>query len=343
LKRDGCLHLLRTGFRGHRRKLLRKFGVFKLLDAPKNFASQIRSAQAAWQVAWQRDISAVYWQLYPKTLRVCKFLRNLELVAWFLLAWDASKQYRVSWLRKLMLAMRIIGNRNKVTALTFWPEQLWLAKEVLRVPATLKGDVVECGSYFGASTASLSLVCALTGRRLIVCDTFEGLPPVRPDEKYDIIGDCYYAWECGDFAADIEDVKRNVEVHGVIEVCRFVKGNFAETLRNLNDVESVVLVFEDADLRSSVEQGLRWLWPKLADGCKFATHEAWSVPVVSIFFDKRWWRSNLKTEPPGFYGSGTGTRTELGYAVKVNKKKLLASNRRRCHLGCRGYSATREA
>ena len=44
------------------------------------------------------------------------------------------------------------------------------------MPPELKGDVVECGCYLGGSSVNISLVCALTGRRLLIYDSFEGLP-----------------------------------------------------------------------------------------------------------------------------------------------------------------------
>jgi hypothetical protein len=51
-----------------------------------------------------------------------------------------------------------------------------LAREILSVPPEVRGDVIECGVWKGASTASLSLVCGLVNRRLFVCDSFQGLP-----------------------------------------------------------------------------------------------------------------------------------------------------------------------
>jgi O-methyltransferase len=51
-----------------------------------------------------------------------------------------------------------------------------LASAVLQVPRSTPGSVVECGCYVGGSTANLSLVCAATGRKLIIFDSFQGLP-----------------------------------------------------------------------------------------------------------------------------------------------------------------------
>jgi hypothetical protein len=53
---------------------------------------------------------------------------------------------------------------------------LILIRAILSLPPTVPGVVVECGVWKGASSAMLSLACQLTGRRLLLCDSFAGLP-----------------------------------------------------------------------------------------------------------------------------------------------------------------------
>jgi hypothetical protein len=65
------------------------------------------------------------------------------------------------------------------------------------------------------------------------------------------------------------------------------------------------------------------LWPELPEGCRFYCHEPWSVPVVSVFYDERWWRETMNVRPPGFVGSGPGERigwsdSRMGYARKLD-------------------------
>lgn len=213
------------------------------------------------------------------------------------------------------------------------------------MPKTLKGEVVECGCYNGASTVNLSLACTLTNRRLIVCDSFEGLPNPKDGENHDIHAHStnYYVWEEGEFSSEggLEGVKKNVEKFGNIEVCQFVKGYFKDTLKDIN-TDSVVLVFEDADVASSVEDCLRYLWPKLQEGCKFYSHEPWSINVVSLFYDKEWWENNLTTHPPGFWGSGYGTiaglnYSNIGYAKKFSADKIKERGRKIVHNGSKGF------
>ena len=88
----------------------------------------------------------------------------------------AGREYRIGRLQKLRLATRILVNHSKTISFTTKIQHLVLVNEVLSVPKSFEGDVVECGCYNGSMTVSLSLACALTNRRLIICDSFEGLP-----------------------------------------------------------------------------------------------------------------------------------------------------------------------
>lgn len=260
---------------------------------------------------------------------------------------SAGREYGITHLQKTNLARRIIQNNKRIKSFSTWQQHLVLVEEILRVPKPLEGDVVECGCYGGASTANLSLACALTNRRLIVCDSFEGLPKPKDSEKYEINAgsiDDYYIWEEGEFSIEggLATVKKNVSKFGNIEVCQFVKGYFEDTLKDI-DSESIVLVFEDADIRSSVEHCLRYLWPKLQEGCKFYSHEPWSINVVSLFFDKKWWQDNLKTDPPGFDGSGRGiiaglSYSMVGYAKKFNAELIKERGKKKVHMGSKGFS-----
>jgi hypothetical protein len=63
-------------------------------------------------------------------------------------------------------------------------EHMELAAAVLRIPSATEGTVVECGRYMGGSTSNLSLVCATTGRKLIIFDSFAGLPEPQEYDRW---------------------------------------------------------------------------------------------------------------------------------------------------------------
>ena len=246
----------------------------------------------------------------------------------FFIVNKTGKEYGLRRFKKLKLVFKIfLINKNRKDFIFPLFQHVFLIHEILMQPKSLKGDVVECGCGNGISTISLSLACALTNRRLIVCDSFEGLPEPKKDEKYVFFRHInkYSLWQKGQYASagGLEGVKERIEKCGNIEACDFIKGYFKDILKDSN-IDSIILIFVDADLVSSVKDCLRYLWPKLQEGCKFYSHEPWSMDVVSLFFNKDWWEKELKTDPPGFYFSG-GIIGGLGYAIKSDTSKIKYS------------------
>jgi O-methyltransferase len=179
--------------------------------------------------------------------------------------------------------------------------------------------VAEFGCFKGMSTASLSLACALTGRRLVVFDSFQGLPAAS-ERIFNFDGN-EISYKAGAYAGTLDEVRANVARFGDPSVCEFVPGFFADTLPQRREDERFVVIFEDADLPSSVRDVLRYAWPKLQNGCRFFSHEAPDREVVQLFFDRGWWRDHLDEDAPGIVGSGAGLPlgrhgSGLAYAIR---------------------------
>jgi len=195
-----------------------------------------------------------------------------------------------------------------------------LAREVLSVPPNLPGAVIECGVWKGASAASLSLVCQLVGRRLLVYDSFQGLPDTGM-ELYTVPHNSAYGYLIGGmFAGSLDEVRANVVAYGAPEVCEFVPGFFADTMPRL--AAPLVCAFLDVDLVSSNEDCLRAIWPLLAEGCAVYTDDAGNMAVARLFFDDVWWQANVGCPAPGLIGAGSGLPlmpiwSPLGYARKL--------------------------
>jgi O-methyltransferase len=212
--------------------------------------------------------------------------------------------------------------RTDVLTLSAWFEHLEMARTLLSLSPSVDGDVVELGCFRGGSSVNLSHVCAMVGRKLIVCDSFEGLP--EPDAADRVHQNAHVGtvdlYERGRFAATLDEVQSNIRRFGHIELCEFLPGYFETSLPAWN--RPCAMVFFDADLVTSLRPCLHALWPHLQEGCRFYVHEARSLALVSVFFDSAWWRATLATSAPGFIGGGTGLPlrvtkgSSLGYAVK---------------------------
>jgi hypothetical protein len=254
------------------------------------------------------------------SLRV--LLESFPTLMAFLFDKEVGGAYGVGAREKLNLVRAFRRNAKAIEILSHGYEHLELAAAILRVPPSVEGDVVECGCYVGGSSVNLSLTCALVGRRLIICDSFEGLPePAEHDREHPAphVGHTD-RYEEGMFAAGLDVVKDNLAKHGDLSVCEFIVGFFEDSLVGFN--RPVVMGFLDVDLIDSLKPCLTGLWPNLADGCRLYVHEARSVSLVSIFFDAPWWRENLDADAPGFIGAGSGLPltaplgSEIGYAQR---------------------------
>lgn len=239
---------------------------------------------------------------------------------------ETGSGYGVGFFRKARLLLRMYRNRFRIVTASGLLEQVVMATAMLRIPCSVDGVVVECGSYQGGSTTNFSLVCALMGRTLHVFDSFAGLPEPSKTDKLHTLPSIQElrAFEKGDFYGTLETVKTNVQHFGNLEVCRFHVGYFDRTLPGF--AEPCVFAFCDVDLRSSLEPCVEHIWPWLADRCCLFTHEANHMEIAGLFFDAAWWKERLQSVPPGLVGAGSGLglyvsdqgffRSSIGFAVK---------------------------
>jgi O-methyltransferase len=136
----------------------------------------------------------------------------------------------------------------------------------LQLPASLKGDIAECGVWRGGMSAGIA---ALLGkkRKYYLFDSFEGLPPAK-----NIDGAAAIAWQqdtsskeyYNNCKAEIEFAQKAMELTG----CEFeaIKGWFADTLPRFSTDGEIALLRLDGDWYESTMDCLVNLFPKVADG-----------------------------------------------------------------------------
>ena len=233
---------------------------------------------------------------------------------------DAGAAYGLDKQSRATLVQQFQHISNTIQSGTAPVVHLMLAEAILAIPPEIKGHVVECGVWKGASSASLSHVCALTGRRLKVCDSFQGLPDDDEQRHTGLHTGVYGHYKEGMFKGAREEVESNIRTLGNMEACDFVEGFFEDSLKQLTD--PVAFAFLDVDLVSSTRDSLKALWPLLIEGGYIYADDAGDLDVVKVYFDDTWWQATHHCAAPGFVGSGCGlplspTYSAIGYTRKL--------------------------
>lgn len=209
-----------------------------------------------------------------------------------------NKSYKISCFRKVILGITMLRNYFFIKTGTSFKTHLSMALKILEIPPTIHGDIIECGTWKGGSAANLSLVCKIVGRKLIIYDSFEGLPVLDPDDRESKF------YHQGDYFGSLDEVKKNINKYGEIGCCEFRKGWFNDTLP-LHD-SPIVLAFLDVDLEASIDVCVRSLWPYLTETGYIFIDEVVGLNYCALFYSEKFWDKYFQRVPPGLIGAGTG-------------------------------------
>lgn len=239
-------------------------------------------------------------------LKIYRMLLLLLCTAYHILWFFATSGNNLSNLTKMTLVWKTFRNTRRIPTASTFVEHLIMASYILRIPKEMQGVIVECGCWKGGSTANLSLVAGIVRRKLFVFDSFEGLPEPSEEDRVHLLPLLRekHIYSKGSWKGELSEVVDNVRRYGCVEACEFIKGYFDQTLPLFD--YPVVFAFIDVDLEESVKTCLKYLWPKLLEGCYLFTHEAQHLEISKIFFDKEFWTQYLNQEPPTLIGAGTG-------------------------------------
>jgi len=192
-------------------------------------------------------------------------------------------------------------------------EILEIAKAILNLPPSIDGVIVEAGTYKGGSAAKLSLIAQLTERKLIIFDSFQGLP--ANTDIYGTRDRLFYRYNKsnhepkkkhvflkGQYRGTLKEVKHNIELYGAPQVCVYKKGWFERTMAIFN--EPVAAIFLDVDLSSSTKTCLRYLYPLLQKGGVFFSHDGHLRRVLEIYKNSVFWENIVSVKKPIVDGIG---------------------------------------
>ncbi len=168
-------------------------------------------------------------------------------------------------------------------------EALTVIADMLRLPASVPGVFVEAGCFKGGSAAKWSLAAQMSGRRLVLFDSFEGIPP--NDEPHEVLGSIFGGrarFKAGDYAGSLEEVKAAIAAYGSPGICDYRRGWFENTMPVFG--EPVAAAYIDVDLASSTRTCLRYLYPLLSPGGFIYSQDGHLPLVIDVLRDEAFWR-----------------------------------------------------
>lgn len=135
------------------------------------------------------------------------------------------------------------------------------------IDLAVPGDFIETGVWRGGCCILMRGVLAanlIDDRKVYVADSFDGLPPPKPDLFPEDAGDTRYKMR--ELAVSVDEVKANFDRYGLRDdQVVFVKGFFSDTLAAL-DAGPFAVIRLDGDMYESTYVALEALYPKLSPG-----------------------------------------------------------------------------
>ncbi len=129
------------------------------------------------------------------------------------------------------------------------------------------GDLIETGVWRGGACIFMRAVLkvyGITGRRVFVADSFQGLPEPDPERYPADQGDPHHTHEY--LAVSLEEVRENFKRFDMLdEQVTFLKGWFQDTLPSA-PIDKLAVLRLDGDMYGSTMVALENLYPKLSKG-----------------------------------------------------------------------------
>lgn len=209
----------------------------------------------------------------------------------------------MSYFQRLWFAFRLEKVSWDVDCPHTQDEIMSFISSFLSIPTTIKGCVVEAGSYKGGSTAKFSIAAKLANRQLVVFDSFMGIPKNKEPHDKNIFGHSIRScFKTGSYCGSLEEVQSNIEKYGEMQVCKFIKGWFEDTMPDFS--EKICAVYLDIDLASSTRTCLKYLYPLIVPGGVLFSQDGAFPLVVEVFDSNEFWEKEVGCKKPKIEGLG---------------------------------------
>jgi O-methyltransferase len=212
---------------------------------------------------------------------------------------------------RLWLVWRFVHITNRVRSYHTQTQMLAVADAILQRRGQPGLTVVECGAGKGGSTAKLSLLAQRAGARLVVFDSFRGMP--ANDERHQGFDGLPRVFRRGAFHGRLREVQRTVATFGAAGVVDYRKGWFADTLPQFDEPVDVALL--DVDLVASTRTCLLHLAPRLRPGGVIFTQDGHLRAIAALLADPAFWRDEVGVAPPRIPGLGRDKFLALTFAA----------------------------
>ena len=190
-------------------------------------------------------------------------------------------------------------------------ELIVISRAILNL--VVPGAIVEAGAFHGGSTAKLSLVARLAGRRFEVFDSFEGMPENTESHGKSIYGREHH-FPKGSHAVGLDEVRGNVERYGDPSRTQYHKGFFSDTMPGWAakaGKNSVACACINVDLVQSTKDCLINLYPLVPPGGVIYSQDAHFPWIIELLRDDRFWNDELHMKKPAMRGLGVSKFVEI--------------------------------
>jgi O-methyltransferase len=169
-----------------------------------------------------------------------------------------------------------------------YPSELVTVAQAIVERRDLPGDVAEFGVFKGSSAAKLSLACRAAGKRLLLFDSFEGLPEPEPDDvEHQIERPRRFAR--GEYAGSLDEFQAAIRSFGAPDVCDYFVGWFSDSTAGFST--ELAVAFVDVDLTASTREAIAAAWPNVVPGGILFVHDATDAKLGSLLDSEEFWSS----------------------------------------------------